>query len=207
MGGVDYQTPARTVKGEHVRHEHGRRWLATAMICITPLLCGCGLANTIQAPKAEGRQAPAQANPGEREGTIPASAARQSGPVDLSPSPQAAVERFAETYINWTWRTLAADQERLAASAVGEARAAELQAAQQTARDQPLARGRIYNTGKIVGIAPAHNVSAYEWVVVTREQTGGNGEYANLAPSFHVTLASVQRVPGGFAVELWRPEL
>ena len=206
MGGLGYQTPTRTVKGEHVDPRIRRQLLAASILALTPILTGCGLANSTPS-RSGGGQAPPQANPGEHEGTISAADARQAAPLDPAASPQLAVERFANAYINWTWRTLPADQERLAASAVGEARAAELQARQQTARDTPLARGRIYNTGQIVGVTTVRGGATGEWVAVTREQTGGEGEYAELRPTLHVTLATVRRVPGGFAVSSWQPGL
>jgi hypothetical protein len=120
-------------------------------------------------------------------------------------SPQQAIERFATAYISWTWRSLASDQAALAADAVGEARESEEQARQQTARDTPLRRAEIFNSGVIVAIAPLRDSRRGEWVIDTREQTGGNGEYAGLQAAFHITLASVQRVRGGWAVSAWRP--
>jgi hypothetical protein len=180
--------------------------MAASFLLFAAVLAGCGLANTTTT-QAGGRHTPPQANPGEREGTVPASRSRPAAPGNPAASPQAAVERFAAAYINWSWRTLAADQERLAASAVGEARAGELQAQQQTARDTPLVRGHIYNTGQVVAVATVRGGGAGEWVAVTKELTGGSGEYAELRPTFHVTLATVLRVPGGFAVSSWRPGL
>jgi hypothetical protein len=173
------------------------------LICLTPFLSACGLANrgggTPSAP-------PPQANPGERQGTIPVSAAKQPAPVHPAGSPQQALERFAVRYINWSYATLAADEAGLAAEAVGEARAFEEQARAQTARDTPLARGHIYNTGTVIGLARVRGGPPDEWVIDTREQTGGDQEYAGTGAGFHVTLATVQRVAGGWAVAVWRPE-
>ena len=184
-----------------------RRYLPLIVLCgLTPLLSACGLAASGPSHSTEA-QTPAAANPGERVGTVPSSATHQRGPLDPAGTPQAAVERFAESYMNWSWRTLAADQGHLAASAVGEARAAELQARQRTARDAPLRRGRIFNNGVIVAVAPVRGGGPAAWIIDTREQTGGAGEYAELRPGFHVTLATVARVQGGWAVSSWRPEL
>jgi hypothetical protein len=44
------------------------------------------------------------------------------------------------------------------------------------------------------------------WDIVTREQTGGSTEYEGLPASYHVTLAQLARVPGGFAVSEWLPQ-
>jgi hypothetical protein len=177
--------------------------LLILLISLTPFLSACGLANrgagTPSAP-------PPQANPGERQGTIPASAAKQPAPVHPADSPQQALERFAARYINWSYATLAANEGQLAAEAVGEARAFEEQARAQTARDTPLARGHIYNTGTIIGLTQVRGGPPQEWVIDTREHTGGDQEYTGTGAGFHVTLATVQRVAGGWAVAVWRPE-
>jgi hypothetical protein len=176
---------------------------ALAVVILTaPLLAGCGLARS--SPPTEHLSARTPTSPGEREGIAPAQP--QSAPVSPAASPRQAVERFAEGYINWSYRTLASDQQRLASSAVGEARASELQARQQTERDTALTRGRVFNSGSVVTAAPASGTRDV-WACVTREQTGGEGEYAALAAAYHVTLATVARVPGGWAVSAWQPEL
>jgi hypothetical protein len=117
------------------------------------------------------------------------------------------VERFANQYINWSYATLASDERRLAAESVGEARLVETQAQAQTVRDVPLRRNHIYNRGTVVAVSPANGGTANEWVVVTREQTGGDEEYAGLNAAFHVTLATVQRVSGGWTLSAWRPQV
>ncbi len=180
-----------------------RRYLILAvLVALAPFLSACGLAANNSSSSG---QASSPANPGERPGTVPAPATRQASPAHPAASPQQAVERFAASYINWTWQSLAADQAALAGSAVGEARASEEQARQQTARDTPLRRAEIYNQGVIVAVARLHGGNTDEWVIDTREQTGGNSEYAELQAAFHITLAAVQRVRDGWAVSVWRP--
>ncbi len=171
------------------------------LLLTAPLLAGCGLAGGGSSVQA-GSQLPM--SPGEREGTAPAK--RQSEPVEPAASPRAAVERFAEGYINWNYRTLAADQQQLAAWAVGEARASELQARQQTERDSVIARGRVFNQGSVIAVAVVNGSAGHVWVCVTRERTGGEGEYAALAWAYHVALATVARVRGGWSVSRWQPE-
>ena len=45
-----------------------------------------------------------------------------------------------------------------------------------------------------------------EWVLVTREETGGDTQYEGLGASYHVTLARLASVPGGYAVQEWLPQ-
>jgi hypothetical protein len=197
-----------TVKGENNMPNSLRRYvLLLVLVAPTPFLAACGLANRGGAPPITTTTTPVQASPGEREGTIPATTAAQAAPLDPASSPQTAVSQFAARYINWTYATLAASEGRLAAQAVGEARAAERQAQAQTGRDTPLRRGHIYNRGSIVTVSHANGGPPDEWVVVSREQTGGDQEYAGLRAAFHVTLAEVQRVAGGWAVSAWRPQV
>jgi hypothetical protein len=174
------------------------------LVPVTVALAGCGLAQNTSQTSSAG--VPVQANAGEHEGTIPTTASTQPDRRSGASSPERAVEGFAERYINWTYRTLPAVQDQLAASSTGEARAAELQSRQQTLRDTPLARGHIYNTGTIVAVAPARTGTSGEWVIVTREQTGGEGEYAGLPPAFHVTLAAAEHLDGQWVVSAWRPQ-
>jgi hypothetical protein len=68
----------------------------------------------------------------ERGGTLPTAAhAAQTKLASgaARPSPQAALERYADLDVNWTAKTVAGVQGRLAASSVGQARAQALQAA------------------------------------------------------------------------------
>lgn len=186
-----------------------RSLLLLILIALTPFLSACGLLQHNETTTgANSTTTPVQANAGEREGTIPVAVAAQAPPVTPAGSPGLAVERFAQVYINWTYKSLLADQALLAQSAIGEARAAELQARAQTVRDTVLRRAHIYNAGTVISTGRVAGGRADEWVVVTREQTGGSEEYAGMQAGFHVTLATVQPVTGGgWAVSAWRPQV
>jgi hypothetical protein len=179
--------------------------LLAGLIGITPLAAGCGLAGGIERGSRRVSAAP-QANPGENQGTIPASAGEAAPPPRPAATPEQAVSAYAALYINWTYRTLPAHETTLAAMAVGDARLAERQAAAQARRNSRIQQGAIYNRGTVVGVSPAAGGNPREYVVVTREETGGDQEYAGLQAAFHVTLATVQAVPGGWAVLEWRPQ-
>jgi hypothetical protein len=188
-----------------MRPRSSRYLLVLTLAALMPFLTACGLLRNPPSSSRTG-SVPVQANPGERQGSVPKSG-KETPIVDPARSPQQAVERFAEGYINWTYKSLANKQSRLAASAVGGARAAELQARARTARDVPLQRAHIYNTGSLVAVSRVLVGGPQEWVAVTRERTGGDAEYAGIQASFHVALASVQAVPGGWAVSAWRPQV
>jgi|ERR1700722_9540651 len=143
-------------------------------------------------------------NAGEPPAPPPPSASAQ-GPSGVQSTPMKALAAFARLYTNWTYRTLSSDQQTLAAMSVGAARLSEREAAASSRDDTTIARGRIYNRGEIVSIAPDLTRSQ-SWVVVTREQTGGDTQYEGLPAAYHVTVAVLARVPDGYAVAQWLPQ-
>ena len=174
---------------------------------------GCGIsdpytrANTTTSPRhaspaAAGRAA-AQ-NPGEPAAPPPPTALSQA-PSAPAATPEHAIRQFALLYVNWTWRTLEPHLRELAALSVGAARLAEQQAAAAEGRDSEIAATHVYNRGQIVSIAPSRTQPG-EWVVVTREQTGGNAQYDGLQASWHVTLVQLVPVPGGYSISQWLPQ-
>lgn len=179
-----------------------RTVLAAAVILVTPFAAGCGLAGQIA--RRPGKKPPVQAEPGETQGTIPSG--REPAPTRPASNATLAIERFAELYVNWSYQTLSGQERQLAAMSVGGARQAELQAAAQTARDTTLQRAGIFNRGTLVAVSPAIGGARGEYVVVTKEETGGDPEYAGLRAAFHVTLARVQAVMGGVVVSEWQPQ-
>jgi hypothetical protein len=182
-----------------------KTYLPMAVVILTaPLLMGCGLLR--HNPGPAGKSETFAGSPGERPGTVPATS-REAPSTAPAATPPAAVDEFATLYINWTYSTISGVQARLAGLAVGEARASELQARAQTSRDGLLRRGRIYNTGSVVAVVRSSLPGSAQWVVITREQTGGGQEYDGGAPAFHVTLAGVRRVSGGWAVTRWLPQV
>lgn len=118
-----------------------------------------------------------------------------------------AVRFFASAYINWTADSVADDMRALAERSVGQARSALDLAAAQTASDYELQRGGIANSGKVEAIAPLTG-SRQQFIVVTRESTTATNTtaYDGLRPAWHVTLATVRRVGGAWAVSGWQPQ-
>ncbi|MDW5595923.1 hypothetical protein VSS74_16360 [Conexibacter stalactiti] len=183
--------------------------LTSAAIAVS----GCGINDPLNDPTAEQSALTVTTTPNEivirRNGQQPAAVA------DLSPTATAAVRRFAALYVNWDYRTLTSIQRRLAAMAVGQASAMNARAAARTPGDYELRRGRVTNRGHVVGLStlptPAGTreragASERTYVLVTVEETTGSRMYDGLRPSYHVTLATVQRLAGGWAVSRWEPQ-
>jgi hypothetical protein len=143
-------------------------------------------------------------NPGEPSAS-PAPSPASEAPSGVQTTPQRALATYATRYTNWSYRTVTEDQQALARSSVGAARLSEQQAAARSRNDTAITRGRVWNRGQIISVAPDLGAPG-TWVVVTREQTGGNTEYEGLPASYHVTLAKLAAVPGGYAVEQWLPQ-
>ena len=119
-----------------------------------------------------------------------------------------AVTAFAEAYINWNARTVAADMQALAEQSVGQARSEMELAAAQTGSDYELRRGGIANSGAVEAVAALAGPPG-RYVVVTRERTTATATnaYQGLQPAWHVAVATVAEIsPGRWAVSGWQPE-
>jgi hypothetical protein len=182
----------------------GRATVTLVLILVAAgALVGC---SNPDAPRASST-APSAATPGnagEPSPPPPPSPASQA-PFGVQPSPQRALADYANRYINWTYRTLTADQQQLACASVGAARLSEQQAAARSRNETEIARGQVWNRGQTISISQDLAAPGM-WVLVTREQTGGNTEYEGLPASYHVTLVKLAAVPGGYAVEQWLPQ-
>jgi len=175
--------------------------LLLAALLAAAAVAGC---SNPDAPAASSPSTVSPANEGEPVAPPPASPASQAS-IGVQATPQQALVAFASRYVNWSSGTLAADQRHLAAMAVGPARLAERQAAASSQADATLRRSRVWNHGQVISIAPDRARSGW-WVIVTRERTGGSGEYEGLPAALHVTLARLARLAHGYAVERWSPQ-
>ena len=181
-------------------------------------LGGCGIADPYATSHATGTapltsttasRTSTDADPlPERGGTIPAGAqaAQQRVPHEAGqPTPQAALTLFARLDINWSAPTVESAQQRLAAISIGQARAQALQAAASYRSDTTLQASGVANSGLVVTIAQSLATPG-QWVLVTSEQTSGNGDYAGLPPTLHVTYAQVAHTASGWVVSQWAPQ-
>jgi len=123
-----------------------------------------------------------------------------------SATPQAAVERYANLYVNWRADQLADRQRQLASISSGQARAQALQAAASTAKDPKLTASHVANHGQLVSIAPGTGPAKGQWVIVTTETTTGQGAYTGLPPTVHVTYATLTHRAGGWVISQWSPQ-
>jgi pyruvate/2-oxoglutarate dehydrogenase complex dihydrolipoamide acyltransferase (E2) component len=184
----------------------GRRLKGLIVACLLAgaiALAGCANPDAPSTGQRTSSTASPQ-NEGEPPAPAPASPASQA-PAAVRRTPTAALTAFSRLYSNWTYRTLTADQRTLAAMSVGAARLAEQQAAASSQVDTTIARGRIWNNGRIVSIAD-DRAEPGTWAIVTREQTGGATQYEGLPAAYHVTLAQLASVPGGYVVSEWLPQ-
>jgi hypothetical protein len=196
-----------------------RAGVTLAALLVAGELAGCGgIANPYQTngtttsttstprattPADAGDPAP------ERNGTVPP---LQQAAIDrlsagaARTNPQAALTHYAVLYINWTAADVAANQRQLAAISLGQARAQALQAAAKLARDPELTKSAVSNTGTVVAMSPGQGAAAGLWVLVTREETIGKGDYAGLPPTLHVIYARLTATAHGWVVTRWQPQ-
>lgn len=193
-------------------------------VCAAGLLTGCGIGDPYQHPAATTRAtasastsssttttaAADSADPApERGGTIPGPA--QASQTRLEPgaasvTARAAVQRYAAVYVNWTAKTLVANQRKLAALSIGSARLQAEQAVASAATDTKLTADQVTNLGRLVSLSPGTGPATGKWVVVTSEKTVGQGDYQGLPPTVHVTYAAVTNTPRGWVISQWAPQ-
>ena len=185
-------------------HRDLRRALPIGALLCVVTLAGCSNPDAPSATTQSTTLSISVQNAGE-PAAPPAQQPVAENPHAVKATAERALASFAALYVNWTYRTLSAQQRTLAAMSVGPARLAERQAAAASEGDTAIARGQIWNRGSAVSIAPDMSTPE-EWVLVTREETGGNTQYEGLGAAYHVTLARLARVPGGYAVQEWLPQ-
>jgi len=202
---------------------HRPTFLAAAFLALG--LAGCGITDPYQTPthrassvvsakpstSSTSSTTPADAGdpPSERGGTIPpsAKAAQNQLAADAgAATPQAALERYASLYVNWTAADVVARQRQLAAISLGQARGQAVQAAASAARDPELTRSQVANHGQLIALTPGQGAAGGEWVMVTREQTTGQGQYVGLPATLHVIYAQLNHSSAGWVVTRWEAQ-
>ena len=176
-------------------------------IASAALLAGCGIHDPYQrltvteTSSAVSATAPA-GSPDSDEDDGPEAPTLPPVVPDAASTPQGALARFAQLYVNWTATDLQERARQLAAISIGQARA---QALNMQSRLALLVRYQVTNTGTVVAIARGEGVEGRRWVVVTNELTSGIGPYLGLPATSHVTWATVAQVHTGYVVSTWYP--
>ena len=198
-----------------------RALTATVVLALALVGAGCGINDPYQGHQAAGATSPTSATASppapadsgdpapERGGTIPNGAAAAQSKLARragSSTPEAALERYAAIYLNWSAPHVVAIQRQLAAISLGQARALAQQAAATAGRDTQLTNSQVANSGHVVALAPGQDAAAGQWVIVTRELTSGPGDYAGLPPTLHIIYAKVTNTRGGWVVNEWQPQ-
>ena len=146
-----------------------RKLTALALVLAAVALAGCGIGDPYQSPQPSTSASTASTTPTsstpaaqnadpapERNGTIPAqaqAAQNQLAAGAAQTTPQAALERYARIYLNWTTATVVAIQHQLASISTGQARALAQQAAATAGRDTQLKQEQIANSGQVISLA------------------------------------------------------
>jgi hypothetical protein len=181
------------------------RWRLTAAITACTLVCaGCAGAHHRTSSSPPRRSALAEA---EATHEYPSPPPPRQTATTAAPTAVQAIRRFTTAYINWNAQTVAHDMLTLARECVGQARSAMQLAAAGTAGDYELQRGGIANHGAVEAVAllPGHG---NQYVVVTLESTTATNTnaYEGLLPAWHVAVAGVAQLSGGWVVNSWQPE-
>ena len=199
MGAVGGPPPARTVKGRNMRTRFRPYLVLLALVALTPFLSACGLLRQSRSHcgSAPTRLPPRQA-PGNARGRSPPPPPRKPRPPNR-PRHRSwrsnASPRAISTGPTGRWRpTRRVSPRALWAKPAPPSfrRGRRPRATRRCSAGTSTTRGRSSGSAASAGGPPG------EWVIVTREQTGGDQEYAGIQAAFHVTLASVARVTGGW---------
>jgi hypothetical protein len=113
---------------------------------------------------------------------------------------------FAERWVNWSWRDVAA-QQRALADLADAPYAAQLRAdAAHAGVDRSLFRARPFQAGRIVAIVIRANGRRRSAVVVTHERSFTDGVEDAGGARYRVYLASLVRHETGWRVHAWQPQ-
>jgi hypothetical protein len=131
--------------------------------------------------------------------------ARSPSPRNRSlPATPAAAARLATALsFNWTARTAAARQARLARISVGAARRDALQAAARLSTDPQVVSGHATSAARVAAIALPESGRTRSGLLVTHERLT---IHRTTRAHWRVTLLTVTRTPEGWAVSRWEPQ-
>ena len=172
----------------------------------TVAFAGCGVTDPYQ--RADPPPTPTQRGASDGPAASPAPA-RPQAPVSAGPQPSArgAASRFAQRWINWSWRDVSQQQRDLATLAA-PSYAAQLRAdARHSGHDRSLLASEPEQSGRAVAIVLHGRGSRRAGVVVTREQTFTNGAEDSGGPRYRVYLVILAKRHERWVVRSWQPQL
>lgn len=135
-------------------------------------------------------------------------ATRPASPAVRSPEPSAsaAAKAFATRWVNWSWRSVTAQQRALARLATGSL-ADELRAdARASALDESLARDKPAGRGRVAALELRPRGRGAAGLVVTREQTYTDGHADLGGLRYRVYEVAVVPTARGWQVSSWAPQ-
>jgi hypothetical protein len=141
--------------------------------------------------------------PGEQPGRPAEATERAPDPRVLARTPERAARRAVLLTGTWTAQNAAVGQKRLATMSVGQARRDALQAAARLPTDPQLAAGHATSTASFAAIVLHGTGRSRSGLVVTHERLTVNGASHE---RWRVTLVTVVRLDGGWAISRWQPQ-
>jgi len=169
------------------------------------LLAGCGLHNPNTVSLGSPASTPASSSTTTTSApTATAAASPKSAPAPAgSATPQAAIERYAALWCDWTTADLHAHEHQLEAMSVGGARAQEQLAL--AAPTQPGGTTNVTNTCTIESLAQGRGDAAGKWVLVTASHSSTPNLPA-LPAQYHVTYITLATAGQRYVVNSWQPQ-
>jgi hypothetical protein len=172
---------------------HHRRTVAAVLTALALMVAGCGLED----PYAN---QPEDATEETASTTTEAPQPPEAAPGREPAGRRDALERFAQTWMTWSFETLADTRKRLAALAGEALRERMLRYASDAEDDLALRTANSSNGGSVEGVLLRRGAPA---LVVTRETTrfGDGGEQSG----YFVYEADAEQIDGTWKVVEWRP--
>lgn len=159
-----------------------------------------------ETPAAPGPRTAAVPTPGDTSRPGPAAGRVPPAAATAPHSARAAATAFAERWVNWDWRSLAAQQRALARLARGDLRAQLRANATQARGDASLDRDKPGSRGTIAAINLRARVGQAAGILVTRERTYTAGHADLGGRRYRVYVVRLVGGREGWGVSAWEPQ-
>jgi hypothetical protein len=179
---------------------------ALVTLALLAVLAGCEDPYNDDATDSPGRSnvvRPQGDDPPPRDGSRDAAPAFGTAVKD---TPEAVVRAFCSQWSNWDWRTIARQQQRLAALATGALGRGLAAEAALRAHDRALRRDRLGARGRVVTIDVKRGWRVRDAVCVASQEQVARGRVDLEGARYRVYLATVARTNAGWAVTRWEPQ-